>query len=700
MATKCKFNRLINEKSPYLIQHASNPVDWYPWSEEPFNRAKVENKPIFLSIGYSTCHWCHVMAHESFEDKEVAELINKIFIPIKVDREERPDIDKIYMNVCQLLTGSGGWPLTIMLTPDKKPFFAATYLPKESKYGRTGLIDFLPKIKNLWQNKRDEVEETADKITTALQKNVDYQQYNIVEKEIIKKDLHQKAYEELKNIFDKHYGGFGDTPKFPIPHQLLYLIRYQHQTKYNEALQMAEKTLLALRSGGIYDHIGYGFHRYSTDRKWLLPHFEKMIYDQALLAYTYIEAYQSTGIELYHVITEEILLYIERNLLSETGGFFSAEDADSEGIEGKFYLWKIDEIKKLLPSSTIEKFCRIYQLNEDGNYLEESTGERTGHNILYLKNPLAKDSLIQAAEDIYDIIKITIEERELLFNERKDRIHPHKDDKILTDWNGLMIASFARASFVYKNNDYLNIARKAMDFILNKLYQGDKLLHRYRDGDASISANLDDYTFLIWGLIELYQASFRPEYLRWALRFQNKINIDFWDKENGGYFFTTEQKDDLIVRMKEIYDGAIPSGNSVALWNLVRLSHLSGEHRLSEFAEKTSSAFFNEVSFSPSAYSMFLIGLGSLTNPYYDLIIVGEEEDKNIARVIDYLRKKYLPNLAVILISRENAEELTSIAPFLKDYKQVDNQTTFFLCKNYSCFPPVTTLEELKKLIN
>ncbi|MFW9897624.1 MAG: thioredoxin domain-containing protein, partial [Candidatus Thorarchaeota archaeon] len=450
---EAEFNKLKSEKSPYLLQHAKNPVNWYPWGEEAFNKAKYEDKPIFLSIGYSTCHWCHVFAHESFEDQEVAKLMNEVFVSIKVDREERPDIDKIYMTVCQMMTGSGGWPLTIIMTPDRKPFFAGTYFPKETRFGRIGLIDLIKRIKELWKNQKSELIDSANQITFRLQ-NIDQESPGDLFTEITLKN----AFRQLSIQFDYVNGGFGTRPKFPTPHNLIFLLRYWKRTGEEKALEMVEKTLLEMRKGGIFDHIGFGFHRYSTDSTWLVPHFEKMLYDQALIALVYIEAYQATKNDLYKHTTKEIFNYVLRDMISEEGGFYSAEDADSEGEEGKFYVWTKNELEQILESNEFDLAINTFNVKESGNYREEATQKKTRKNILYLKNLPNKEKFAL-------IEKIRLK----LFKEREKRIHPHKDDKILTDWNGLLIAALAKGAQVLNDDHYLQIAKKSVNFILSKL---------------------------------------------------------------------------------------------------------------------------------------------------------------------------------------------------------------------------------------
>ncbi len=686
-------NRLISEKSPYLIQHAKNPVDWYPWGQEAFEEAKDKNKPIFLSIGYSTCHWCHVMAHESFEDQEIAKLINKVFIPIKVDREERPDIDNVYMTVCQMMTGSGGWPLTIFMTPDKKPFYAATYIPKKSRYGRLGLLELIPKIEEQWNTNKEQLENNASRITEHLKQ--DEKVIDNLNK--ININIFNEAYSELKQNFDRIYGGFRHAPKFPMPHQNLFLLNYYVQKGNESALNIVEKNLRQMKAGGIYDHIGYGFHRYSTDEKWLLPHFEKMLYDQALLVYLYTSAYQITGNDIYKTTVNETVEYIENRMLSEEGGFYSAEDADSEGVEGKFYVWEMDEIEDVLKDKS-KKIIDLYNIKEIGNYHDESTGDNTGKNILHLNlnNNHKKTDFFEKEKDL-------INERRELNKAREKRIHPHKDDKILTDWNGLMIAALAKASFVFEEKKYLKLAENAANFIIDNLIKENTLLHRYRDGDSAIRGTLEDYSFFIWGLLELFQITFKTKYLNICIDLNNYVLKNFWDNQKAGFFFVSSKDKDLIFRNKEVYDGAIPSGNSVALANLIRLSHLTGNQELEEKANDMVKTFSEKVRVAPTAYCQFLLGLQKLLLPYYDIIIVGEKDGKITKDVLNIIRENYTFNISVILIPTDRTsqeyKELEKRVSSIKNYKQVQNKTTMYICKDYSCNLPVTDVDEVAEIL-
>ena len=602
-------NRLLYEKSPYLQQHAHNPVNWFPWKEEAFNKANKENKPVFLSIGYSTCHWCHVMAHESFEDESVARLINEIFIPVKVDREERPDIDKVYMQVAILMTGSGGWPLTIFLTPDKTPFFAATYIPRNNQYGHKGLIEILQQVKELWKYQQNKLLEQGNQLIDALQKN----SVNL-NGEILTNEILERAYQEFSDRFDNKAGGFGKAPKFPSPHQLLFLLRYWKRTENEQALAMVEKTLQSMQAGGIFDHIGFGFHRYSTDKNWILPHFEKMLYDQALLSMSYLEAYQMTGKIIYSDTARKILNYVTRDMMSEEGGFYSAEDADSEGEEGKYYLWTEKELKDILDKDEFVFVKKYFNIETEGNlYKKGQPGEIFGNRNIFYKGLQEQTRADITKEIVVSDTGKWEKIREKLYGIRAKRIPPDKDRKILTDWNGLIIAALAKAAQVLEDEDFLEAAKKAADFIFRRLEDSsNRLLHRYSEGDAAIPGFLDDYAFLIWGLLELYEATFSNEYLQKALDLNKVLFLDFWDEKNGGFYFTSANNEQLLIRQKEVYDGAIPSGNSVAFCNLLKLADFTGNKQFKQRAYQLLKAFSPMVEQNPSAYAYFLTGVDLL----------------------------------------------------------------------------------------
>jgi len=683
-------NHLALEKSPYLLQHADNPVDWYPWSEGAFAKAERENKPIFLSIGYSTCHWCHVMERESFEDIEVAALMNDAFVCIKVDREERPDIDDIYMTVCQMMTGGGGWPLTIIMTPDKKPFFAATYIPKRDRYGRTGLFNLIPNIKSAWINRQTEVLKSADQAVNALKQAV-----NLRYESSSTKDLAASAFNQLASRFDAVNGGFGDQPKFPSAHNLLFLIRYWHRTGDEQSLRMAETTLQKMRSGGIFDQIGFGFHRYSTDSRWFIPHFEKMLYDQAMLAMAYTEAYQATGNKSYRATAEEILEYVLRDMTDEKGAFYSAEDADSDGEEGKFYMWSLAEINKLLSRKEAEAAAGFFGILETGNLPHKTSTNSEPLNVLAETVTAAK-----AASDLgidEKSLNILLESaRSKLFASRSRRIRPYKDDKILTDWNGLMIAALAKASRAFDEEKYLISAKKAAGFIVDRLeYSQGGLLHRYRSGDASIRSSIDDYVFFIWAMLELYEASFDASYLEKAVTLNNFLISHFWDEKNGGFFYTPDFREPLLARNKQLYDGAIPSGNSAALFNILRIARLTADPVMEQRASAMSEALAGAASKNPAAHTFFVSALDYAAGPSVEIVIVGSEDSRERKAMIRSLNGIYMPGAVVLSKSDESQKVIGELAPFTRDLISIDGRTTAYVCQNHACDLPVGSTEEL-----
>jgi uncharacterized protein YyaL (SSP411 family) len=690
-----KYNRLIDEKSPYLIKHAANPVDWYPWGEEAFERARMLDKPVFLSIGYSTCHWCNVMEEESFSDPEVAALMNEVFVPVKVDREERPDIDGIYMTVCQMLTGSGGWPLTIVMTPDRKPFFAGTYFPKQSRFGRIGMMELVPRIKTVWEEQRREALESADRITSALRDVAAHGAGGELDATVM-----DEAYGELLAGFDKERGGFGAAPKFPIPHNLLFLLRYWKRTGRAEALEMAAGTLASMRRGGIYDHLGFGFHRYSTDPEWLVPHFEKMLYDQALLALSYLEAYQATREEEYASAAREIFTYVLRDMASHEGGFYSAQGADSEGVEGKFYVWREEEIKGALDEKEAALALRVFNVHPGGNFIEQFRGEKTGENILHLKAPLAEasSSLKMSGEGLNERLEAV---RKKLFEARLKRVAPDTDDKVLTDWNGLMVAALARGARVLGEPAYERAAERAADFILENMRDpGGGLLHRWREGHAAYRANAGDYAFLIWGLIELYETGFEVRRLEAALALARDLVRDFWDERAGGFYFTPPAGDGQIVRMKEVTDSAVPSSNSVSMLNLLRLARLTANADFERKAALISEAFAKSVKESPSAHTMLLSALDFGEGPSYEVVIVGKEREKDTEAMLAALRERFLPNMVVLFKpASEEKPGIQVLAEFVEHMEMKDGKATAYVCKNHECDLPATDPKKMLELL-
>ena len=681
-------NHLINEKSPYLLQHADNPVHWFPWHEKAFLKARNEDKPIFLSIGYATCHWCHVMAHESFEDEAVARILNEKFVAIKVDREERPDVDQIYMSVCQAMTGHGGWPLSIFMTAEGKPFFAGTYFPKSSRMGMTGFMELLSQIASIWKNDRQRILKASDEILQAIQSSHEGQPDQTVDAATLK-----KGYEQLKVAFDPNWGGFGTEPKFPTPHNLTFLLRWYKRSADPSALKMVEKTLDAMRKGGIFDQIGLGFHRYSVDAKWLVPHFEKMLYDQALLAMAYTEAYQVTGKAKFGQVVREILTYVLRDMTSTEGGFYCAEDADSEGKEGLFYVWTPGKVKKHLGDTLGDLFCRFYDISDAGNFED-------GHSIPHI--PIDPESFAKKEGLDLKTLESDLEAaRQTLFRAREKRIHPLKDDKILTAWNGLMIAALAKASQVFGDQLYADAARKAADFISKNLKTSDgRLLRRYRHGDAAYPGYLNDYAFLVWGLIELYEATFDISYLEQADALNREMIDIFWDKKAGGLYFTGKGNETLVMQKKEIYDGALPSGNSVAALNFLRLGRMTGDIGLEKKYEQLICHFSAQVAAHPIAFTQLLAALDFGVGPNREIVISGDPALDDTQNMIHTIYKRFLPNKVLLFRPQgSDGKRLAGLSPFTEFMTPVNHRPTVFVCEQYTCQAPISGVGQLEAVL-
>ena len=679
-----KMNRLADEQSPYLLQHADNPVDWYPWGEEAFNKAKELDRPIFLSIGYSTCHWCHVMEHESFEDDSVAKLLNENFVSIKVDREELPEIDHLYMSVCQAMTGRGGWPLNIVMTPQKEPFFAGTYFPKDRRGGRSGMFQILPMITEAWTTKRDDIMNSVNQVKNYLDKINSKPAGDNLSEELI-----TSAYDQFRNGYDEEYGGFFRAPKFPSPHNLIFLMRYNYSYGNQLALDMVIKTLKQMRLGGIYDQIGFGFHRYSTDRHWLVPHFEKMLYDQAMIAMAYTEAFHITGDKIFESTTKEIFKYVLRDLTASNGGFYSAEDADSEGEEGKFYTWTKKEVEEVLGASLSKDFNNTFSIKSEGNFKDESSGKKNAQNIPHLNN-----------FDFYNQPSIESARRKL-FDKREYRVHPLKDDKILSDWNGLMIAALARASIIFQEPSYLKAAKKSSEFVLNKISKDGKLLKRFRNNKAAINAHLDDYAFISWGLLEIYEASFEVEYLSKCIDLMNIMVDDYWDDKNGGFFLGSDQSEKLLVRTKTAYDGAIPSGNSVAVMNMLKLSRITGDVKWADLAEKTIRAFSEDIHRTPTGYTLMLSAFLFDTNKSKEIVIVGNGKNDKTIKFINAIRSEYAPHKVLLLKDTSlNDNQLKQLANWTSTQYSIDEMPTAYICKNFACNQPTNDLKTALTLLN
>lgn len=686
-------NRLAKEASPYLLQHADNPVDWYSWGDEAFEKAKKEDKPVFLSIGYATCHWCHVMAHESFEDEEIAEMMNRAFVNIKVDREERPDIDNTYMPVCQLLTGRGGWPLNVLLTPNKKPFYAATYIPREGRQGRPGMRELIPWISKLWQNEREKIINSTEEIVTVFRKSNRFEAGDQPDEQTL-----ENAYKEFAGRFDEKNGGFGSSPKFPSPHNLMFLLRYGDRNPDTKALEMVVQTLTSMRLGGIWDHVGGGFHRYSTGREWLVPHFEKMLYDQAMLLMTYSEAWLVTQNNLFKQTAEEICDYLFRKMQDEKGGFYSAEDADSEGEEGKFYVWSVDEIKKILPIAEAELIIDVFNITEEGNYRDEATGRRTGKNILHLKK--AVDELARERDMKKEKLASVLDKiRKKLLKVRQQRVHPLLDDKILADWNGLVIAALAKAGAAFNNEQYIEQAIRCWKFIEAEMLADENTLkHRYRQGNTAIEGYVDDYAFIIWGLLELYETTFNIDYLDRALSLNKEFVNHFWDGNDGGFYFTSADAEVLLGRKKEIFESAMPSGNSIAMMNLLRLGRITGNTKWEYMTDKMHGLFAGSIKKTPTSFGAALQSMDFVMGPSREIIISGKIDDPQTEQFVSALQNQFLPR-AVIVLNDPEEDVIHSIIPYLADYGMRDDRPTAYICQNYACELPTNEPQKMMEII-
>jgi uncharacterized protein YyaL (SSP411 family) len=693
-----KNNQLLNEKSPYLLQHAFNPVNWYPWGEEAFAKAAKEDKPIFLSIGYSTCHWCHVMAHESFENPEIAAILNKWFVCIKVDREERPDIDQMYMAATQALNGSGGWPMSVFLFPDGKPFYAATYIAPETKYGRPGFPEILNAVHEAWQGRRDELKQTADKLLYAIEggHQKPATQVNV--------DVAERAFFSMAKTFDAQFGGFGGAPKFPRPVIFTFLFQYYHDTGNEKARDMALATLQAMARGGMYDQLGGGFHRYSVDGQWRVPHFEKMLYDQAQLLDAYLDAYQISADPFYARVAGEIASYVLRDMRDAAGGFYSAEDADSDDPyavgkhgEGAYYLWTEKDTVKTLGVRDANIFNYCYGVEFDGNALNDPQEEFLGRNILYLLHT-PEDAAQHFKLDVAKIEESLKESSRKLFEKRAARVRPHLDDKVITAWNGLMIGALARAGAILKNQEMLNGAREAADFIRLRLYDQStgRLLRRYRDDEAGLSGQLDDYAFLAAGLFELYQVVQEPELLVWALALTETSIKLFWDTKDGG-FFDSVPDEKVPVRMKGDYDGAEPAANSIAALNLLRLGRLSDNNDWLEKAEKTLNAFSSRINTYPPALLQMVCVFEQLADKPEQVVIAGKRGQAD-TRVMQAAVYKYFNPSRIVLLAdgAENQKFLAKKLPFMKTVAMQNGVATAYVCENFTCQRPVISVEELE----
>ena len=701
-----KPNRLIDEKSPYLLQHAFNPVNWYPWGDEAFDKAKEEDKFIFLSIGYSTCYWCHVMEREIFEVPEIAEIMNKLFISVKVDREERPDVDRIYMQALQMMTGSGGWPMSIFMTNDLKPFWGGTYIPPETKYGRPGFVDLIKQLDELWRTKRNEIYKNAENLYSVLSEH----QASAVPSTMPDAEDLDSGYKIFERMYDDEYGGFGEAPKFPRVSVFNFLFRYAVRTGNEKAKEMVLRTLRKMAAGGIFDQIGGGFHRYSTDARWHVPHFEKMLYDQGQLVSTYLDAYQLTGDEYFSNNVRDVLNYVSNNLTDENGGFYSAEDAESATsadnldikAEGAFYIWSKSELMELLGEEAGNIFVYYYGVESSGNVLEDPHNYFPGNNVLYLAHTL-KETATKFDIPVNEVKKMLRDARTAVYDQREKRINPHLDDKILVSWNGYMISAYSRAYQILHDDSYLLAAERAAIFIKTNLYNAKEqtLLRRFRDGEAGIEANLSDYALLAGSMIDLYEASFNADWIEWADELTNLMIEKFYDEKSGAFYDTPEGSVNLIVRMRDDYDGAEPTGNSIAVMNLLRLSQILDKEKYREIADKTVSYYSDILKKSPHALPQMLAAVDfSLVKPK-QIIIAGKANSEDIKMMLNSLHEFYIPNKVIIHSdSEDDSNYVSKNLEIVKYMKMIDGKATAYVCENYACKLPTNDLEVFISLLD
>ncbi|HKK28269.1 MAG TPA: thioredoxin domain-containing protein [Gemmatimonadota bacterium] len=689
-------NRLADASSPYLLQHADNPVAWREWEEKAFEEARRLDRPLFLSIGYSTCHWCHVMAHESFEDEEVAGFINEHFVPVKVDREERPDVDDFYMTACQAMSGQGGWPLTVFATPEGEPFFAGTYFPPEARGRRPGFLQLLRGVAGAWEERREDVLSGAARAVDVLGRVSGGEPGDLLDEEVM-----EAALAHFEARFDETHGGFGGAPKFPSPHVLLFLLRHAERTGHAPARDMVVRTLNAMRRGGIFDQVGFGFHRYSTDARWLVPHFEKMLYDQALLALAYLEGARAAGERRFEEVAREVLTYVSRDLADPEGGFHAAEDADSEGGEGAFYTWTLEELDDALGAEDADLARRVYGAQRRGNYAEEAGGGFTGRNILHLPRPLGElaDELGMDPAALRERVEGI---RARLLEARDERPRPHRDDKVLTDWNGLAIAALARAGAVLGEERWTERARRAAGFVLSELRDADgRLLHRWRRGEAGVPATSEDYAYLVWGLIELYEATLEPRWLSEALRLETEMADRCWDPEGGGYFLAGADAADLPVRRKEAYDGALPSGNAVAAWNGLRLARLTGDAGREERALAVERAFAGGARNNPGAHTALLVVADFRLGTGSEVVVAGERGEASTGRLLEVVREGYRPRTVLLLRPPgEEGEEMARLAPFTAGMGPDEGRARAYVCRDFACEAPVAEPDALRAALD
>ena len=685
-------NRLLHETSPYLLQHAHNPVDWYPWGSEALAKARELDRPILLSVGYSACHWCHVMERESFEDEAIAAQMNEHFINIKVDREERPDLDEIYMSAVQAMTGAGGWPMTVFLAPDLRPFYGGTYFPPLDQYGRPGFPRVLQAVAEQFANSRTTVEENAQRLTESLQRNEQLLSSRR-DADVLSgpgADLIEGTYRHLEGSFDPNYGGFGGAPKFPNAMGIAVLLRHYRRSGNVRALEIAEVTLKRMAAGGIYDHLGGGFHRYSVDERWLVPHFEKMLYDNALLTWVYLEAYQVTGNEEYRAVVSETLEYVLREMTQSGGGFYSSQDADSEGEEGRFFVWVPEEIKELLGEEQARLFMRYYNVTPEGNF-------EHGTSILHVGAERGPVSRLLGVD--LDELDAAIElGKEKLFMIRQGRVAPGRDEKIIVSWNGLMISAMARAYQVMQQPDFLNAAAQCADFILDEMMVDGQLTHTYKDGRARFSAFQDDYASLIVALLDLYECQQELKWLEAARSLSEQMIGKFWDSKRGGFFYATEDSDDLIVRTKNPFDNATPSGNSLAAMALVRLGVLLDESELKEKARRLFGLYEGLMERAPTSCCQMLCALDFHIDSAYEVALTGPLRERQ--KFMSVLHERFLPNKVVVGGDESNGSQAEALIPLMKGKIAADRGPTAYLCRDFVCSAPLTETSEFRRVLD
>jgi uncharacterized protein YyaL (SSP411 family) len=677
-------NRLIYETSPYLLQHAYNPVDWYPWCEEAFEKAKRENKPILLSIGYSACHWCHVMEHESFENEKIAGLMNELFVSVKVDREERPDLDEIYMNAVQMLTGRGGWPMTVFLTPEGKPFYGGTYFPPDDRQGMPAFPRILQGVSEAYRERPEDVEKSVSQILVALQRMSESHETT----KDLSKSIVAGGAEKVARAYDADHGGVGQAPKFPNAGVYELFLRHYRASKSERFLDMVVQTLTKMAQGGIYDHLGGGFHRYSVDAKWLVPHFEKMLYDNAQLVRIYAHAYTVTREPLFRSVVEQTVDYLLREMLHPEGGFYSTQDADSEGEEGRFFVWTEEEINRVIGEEDGRIFCRMYDVGEPGNF----EGKSILHPILtidqasklFRKEPVEITTLIGGA-------------RQKLFAEREKRVKPFRDEKIITAWNGLLLSGLSEAIKISENSAWIEAAQRTVEFVFNKMFRDGFLLHTYKDGQAKLLGYLDDYAFIAVGLLDLYESLFDRTYLSRAIQLTDVMLREFGDERNGGFFYTGKSHEQLISRAKPIFDASIPSANAIATQLLLRLHHFTGDERYRVLAEGILRSYYDAMESQPFGFAHMLCALDFYLQGCKEIVIVGDPTESGVKELIAQVSSTYLPNKSIQLVTP--GTPLGDISTLLQGKSQIDSKPTVYVCENFTCSPPVTSPKELKALL-